>query len=187
MMCASAERRTARPPPTITSPVVAAVPTLCPTIIAQPCSNVSEPAFNATSVAAPAAVELCMTIDMRMPIPARIHRAPKPRPANASRFHETPPIPVCKKSIPVKISPKPARSAPSDRVLPRAISQRNAPTPSMGRAAAEILKRRPKIATSQIVEVVPSVAPMIIPTACEKVTSPALTKPMTVRMAAVED
>jgi hypothetical protein len=42
--------------------------------------------------------------------------------------------------------------------------------PSMGRAAAEILKRRPKIATSQIVEVVPSVAPMIIPTACEKVT-----------------
>ena len=37
-----------------------------------------------------------------------------------------PPIPVCRKSIPVKISPKPARSAPSDRVLPRAISQRSA-------------------------------------------------------------
>jgi hypothetical protein len=71
--------------------------------------------------------------------------------------------------------------------LPRAINQRNAPMPSMGRAAAEILKRKPKMATSQIVEVVPSVAPMIIPTACEKVTSPALTKPMTVRIAAVED
>ena len=80
-----------------------------------------------------------------------------------------------------------ARIAPSDRVFPRAISQRKAPTPRRGRAAAEILKRRPKSATSQIVEVVPSVAPMIIPTACEKVTSPALTKPMTVRIAAVED
>jgi hypothetical protein len=57
----------------------------------------------------------------------------------------------------------------------------------MGKAAAEILNRSPKIATNQIVEVVPSVAPMIIPTACVKVTSPALTKPMTVRMAAVED
>ncbi len=59
--------------------------------------------------------------------------------------------------------------------------------PSMGRAAAEILKRRPKRATSQIVEVVPSVAPTIIPTAWEKFTRPALTKPMTVRIAAVED
>jgi hypothetical protein len=51
---------------------------LCPTIIAQPCGNVSEPAFSATSVVAPAAVELCMTIDIKTPIPARIHRAPKP-------------------------------------------------------------------------------------------------------------
>jgi hypothetical protein len=51
----------------------------------------------------------------------------------------------------------------------------------------EVIEPRMKMATSQIVEVVPSVAPMIIPTACEKVTSPALTKPMTVRMAAVED
>jgi hypothetical protein len=57
----------------------------------------------------------------------------------------------------------------------------------MGNAAAEILKRSPKIATNQIVEVVPSVAPVIIPTACVKVTSPALTKPITVRMAAVDD
>src|SRR5262249_56074372 len=92
-----------------------------------------------------------------------------------------------RKWIRVKISPKAARTAPSDRVLPRATSQRNAPMPSIGKAAAEILKRRPKRATSQIVEVVPSVAPMIIPTACEKVTSPALTKPMTVRIARVED
>ncbi len=59
--------------------------------------------------------------------------------------------------------------------------------PSIGMAAAEILKRSPNRATSQIVEVVPSVAPTIMPIACEKVTRPALTKPMTVRIAAVED
>ncbi len=57
----------------------------------------------------------------------------------------------------------------------------------MGLAAAETLTRKPKIASNHGVDVVPSVAPMIIPIACGKVTSPALTKPMTVRMAAVED
>ena len=186
-MCASAARRTARLPPITTSAVVAAVPTLCPTIIAQPCSNVSEPAFSATSVVAAAAVELCMTIVMTIPMPARIHTSRGRAPQMPSRFHETPSIPVCRYSIPMKISPKPARIAPSDRVLPLAISQRKAPTPRIGRAAAEMLTRKPKIATIHGVEVVPSVAPMMTPIACEKVTSPALTKPMTVRVAAVED
>ena len=36
-----------------------------------------------------------------------------------------------------------------------------APTPRMGRAAVAILKRSPRIATIQGVEVVPSVAPML--------------------------
>src|SRR5262245_42182422 len=87
----------------------------------------------------------------------------------------------------MKISPKPARIAPNEPVRPRAISQSSAPIPSIGIAADEILNRRPKSATSQIVEVVPSVAPTIIPVASANVTRPALTKPMTVRMAAVED
>src|SRR5262245_865079 len=186
-MCASAARRTARLPPTTTSPVVAAVPTLCPTTIAQAWTNVIEPVLSATSVVAPAAVELCMTIDMATPTPARIQLAPAPVPANLSRFQEIPAIPSWRKSIPVKISPKPARIAPNERVRPRVISQSNAPMPSIGIAADEILNRRPKSATSQIVEVVPSVAPTIIPVASANVTRPALTKPMTVRMAAVED
>ncbi len=54
-------------------------------------------------------------------------------------------------------------------------------------AKVAILRRKPKIATSQGVEVVPKVAPMITPTACEKVTKPALTKPITVSVVAVED
>jgi hypothetical protein len=50
-----------------------------------------------------------------------------------------------------------------------------------------MLTRKPKIATSHGVEVVPKVAPMMTPTACEKVTSPALTKPITASVVAVDD
>src|SRR5262249_22838438 len=184
-MCASDARRTARLPPIITSADVAVVPMLCPTIMAQPCRNVSEPAFRATSVVAAAAVELCMTIVMMIPMPARIHCAPGP--VNPSKFHETPFIPVCMYSIAVKSSPKPARIAPVDRSRPLATIHSRAPMPRMGRAAVAIRTRKPKMASSHGVEVVPSVAPMMTPIASENVTSPALTKPMTVRMAAVED
>src|SRR5215468_1221147 len=153
--------------------------------MAQPCKNVTEPAFSATSVVAAAAVELCMTIVMTIPMPARIHC--EPGPVNASKFHETSFIPVCMYSIAVKSSPKPARIAPVDRSRPLATIHKRAPMPRIGRAAVAIRTRKPKIASSHGVEVVPSVAPMMTPIACENVTSPALTKPMTVRMAAVED
>src|SRR5262247_1295628 len=87
----------------------------------------------------------------------------------------------------MKSSPNPARIAPPDRKRPRATSHSRAPTPTRGIAAEAILRRKPKTATSHGVEVVPSVAPMVIPIACENVTRPALTKPITVRMVAVED
>src|SRR6516164_1661970 len=77
--------------------------------------------------------------------------------------------------------------APAERVLPLAISQRKAPIPIIGIANAEMRRRKPKIATSHGVEVVPKVAPTITPTACWKLTKPALTKPMTVSVVAVED
>ena len=57
----------------------------------------------------------------------------------------------------------------------------------MGRATDETLTPKPRNATIQGVVVVPSVAPTMTPIACGRVTSPALTKPMTVRLAAVED
>src|SRR5215472_2459353 len=53
-MCASAARRTASPAPIATMALVAAVPTLWPTIIAQACSKVSDPVCTATSVVAAA-------------------------------------------------------------------------------------------------------------------------------------
>jgi hypothetical protein len=89
--------------------------------------------------------------------------------------------------MPMKSSPNPARIAPAERVLPLAIIQRKAPKPSIGRANADIRRRNPNIATSHGVEVVPKVAPIITPTDCAKVTNPALTKPMTVSVVAVED
>ena len=54
-------------------------------------------------------------------------------------------------------------------------------------AKEEICTRNPKNATIQGVVVVPNVAPMSTPTACGKVTRPALTKPMTVRTVALDD
>ena len=89
--------------------------------------------------------------------------------------------------MPTKSSPKPARIAPSDRQRPRATNQSSAPTPSSGIAAEAMRRRRPNTATIHGVEVVPRVAPTMTPTACGKVISPALTKPMTVSVAAVED
>ena len=89
--------------------------------------------------------------------------------------------------MPMKSNPNPARIAPPERVLPLAIIQRKAPIPSIGRAKADIRKRNPNIATNHGVEVVPKVAPIITPTACANVTRPALTKPMTVSVVAVED
>jgi len=64
---------------------------------------------------------------------------------------------------------------------------RNAPMPRIGRATSAIRMRKPKIATSHGVDVVPSVAPMLIPSAWGNVIRPALTKPMTVTMVALED
>ena len=95
-MWARAARRTASPAPIATIALVAAVPTLWPTIIAQAWSKLNEPACSATSVVAAAALELCITIDIRIPTPARIHCQPKPLPPIASRFHEIPAIPVCR-------------------------------------------------------------------------------------------
>jgi hypothetical protein len=95
-ICAIAARRTANPAPIATNALVAAVPTLWPTIIAQACSKVNDRPCTTTSVAAAAALELCITTDIKIPTPARIHCQPKPLPPMASRFHETPPIPVCR-------------------------------------------------------------------------------------------
>ncbi len=57
----------------------------------------------------------------------------------------------------------------------------------MGRASAEMFILKPNTATSHNVAVVPRFAPTTTATAWEKVTRPALTNPMTVRVAALED
>ena len=169
----------------MTSADVAVVPTLWPTIIAHACSNEIAPVLRTTRVVAAAAVELCITIVISTPTPARIQS--EAGPVNPSKDQETPSIPVCMKSIAMKSRPKPASTAPADRSLPRATIQRRAPMPTMGRARSAIRRRKPKIARSHGVDVVPRVAPIITPIDSVNVIRPALTKPMTVRIAAVED
>jgi len=75
---------------TVANALVAAVPTLCPTTNAQPCSKFNDPASSATSVVAAAAVELCMTTVMMIPIAPSTQGAAAPVPANESRSHEMP-------------------------------------------------------------------------------------------------
>src|SRR5262245_62836696 len=87
----------------------------------------------------------------------------------------------------MKSSPKPARIAPHARNRRRATSHNRAPPPTRGIAAEAILMRNPKIATSHGVDVVPRVAPIVSPIACENVTRRALTKPITVGLVGVED
>ncbi len=59
--------------------------------------------------------------------------------------------------------------------------------PSIGKTRAEMPTRKPKTATSHGVEVAPKVVLTMTPTAREKVTRPALRKPMMVSVVAVED
>jgi hypothetical protein len=76
---------------------------------------------------------------------------------------------------------------PRDEYLPREKRLNNTPTPTRGRATALIFSFNPIRDTIQPVLVVPRFEPNITPTAWGKVSSPALTKPMVVRVVALED
>ena len=89
--------------------------------------------------------------------------------------------------MPVNNSPNPASTAPVARVRPLASSHRKPPNPIIGSAAAAIFTLKPKTATNHEVAVVPRLAPSTTATAWLCVTKPALTKPINVRIAALDD
>ena len=93
----------------------------------------------------------------------------------------------CKKSIPRNKSPNPAKERPNSpqNSLPKSWSI--APTPIIGKAKAVIENFNPKKATIQPVLVVPMLAPIIIPIACTKLNTPALTNPIVAKVVAVDD
>ena len=64
---------------------------------------------------------------------------------------------------------------------------RMTPTVIRGTASAEISALNPKMEIIQAVMVVPMLAPIITPIACDKVNNPALTKPTTITVVALDD
>src|SRR5690606_5503218 len=92
-----------------------------------------------------------------------------------------------RKSMPQKIRPDPASAKPVRAVRPCANILSNAPMAIRGKATCPIENFKPKKATIQPVLVVPILAPIITPMACEKESTPALTKPMVASVVAVED
>ena len=100
---------------------------------------------------------------------------------------ESPAIPVWSESIPTNISPKPATERASAAFLPCVTNLAIAPRPTNGKASLPMPNFSPTSATSQPVLVVPSVAPITRPIACEKLRIPALTKPIVASVVALED
>ena len=89
--------------------------------------------------------------------------------------------------MPANITPNPATASAMAALRPCDISRPSAPSPTSGKASLLMPYLNPTSATSQPVVVVPKLAPMTTPIACEKVRMPALTKPMVARVVALED
>jgi hypothetical protein len=187
--CATAVRFAGTLAPIAATPAVTVVPTFWPITIAPACARSTVPAARAASVVATAALEDCITTVIAAPTATRRRRPPRVASGKLAgpRWSESPAIPAWRVSIPTKMRPNPARASPADASRPRSRSRASAPTPTIGSAAGSTLILRPNTATSQPVLVVPMFAPKIRPTAWGNVSRPALTKPMVVRVVALDD
>jgi hypothetical protein len=187
-MWASAVRRAAVEPPMAAIAAVTVVPMLWPITSAAAWFISTAPEWTAASVVAIAALDDCITTVITAPTPTSSRRPPRLSPGNAagSIRVDSACIPACKVSIPTKMRPNPARASPPEASLPRPSRRSSAPTATRGRATVPRLSFSPTSDTIHPVLVVPRFAPMITPTACGKVSSPALTKPIVVSTVALE-
>src|SRR5215469_7519936 len=96
-------------------------------------------------------------------------------------------MPCCSVVNPYSTSANPARAAPPADTRPRPNNMIKAPTKIIGNAADVSETRTPMRAMSQPVPVVPTFAPNTNPRPCEKVSNPALTRPMVVIVVALDD
>jgi hypothetical protein len=95
---------------------------------------------------------------------------------------------ACRKPMPRNSTPKPVSAVPmAARRVSAPVRRRAMPRPTKGRAAASTWILKPTRATSQPVMVVPMLAPNSTHSDCEKVSRPALTKPMAATVTALED
>src|SRR5262245_846135 len=171
---------------------------ICPMISAQAWSNPTAPAKCADSVIAMAAVDDCITAVIASPntinanAPNKLDHQLTPGPKTAGRSagcncSASPPIPCCSVVNPKSTSANPASAPPAADTRPRPSSLISAPTKTIGNAAAVRETRTPISAMSQPVPVVPTFAPNTSARPCEKVSNPALTRPMVVIVVALDD
>src|SRR5215813_4563202 len=99
----------------------------------------------------------------------------------------SPPIPCCSVVNPNSTSANPANAPPAADTRPRPNRLIKAPTKIIGNAAAVSETRTPMRAMSQPVPVVPMFAPNTSARPWEKVSKPALTRPMVVIVVALDD
>src|SRR5262245_6857493 len=145
-----------------------------------------------------AAVDDCISAVIASPIPIKAstptmldhQRTSGPNTAGRSAGRSCsarPLIPCCSVVNPNSTSANPAGAAPAADTGPRPSSLIKAPTKIIGNAAAVSETRTPMSAMSQPVPVVPMFAPNTRARPLEKVSSPALTRPMVVIVVALDD
>src|SRR6516162_3016908 len=145
-----------------------------------------------------AAVDDCITAVIASPTtinasaPNKLDHQLTPGPKTAGRSAgcncvASPPIPCCSVVNPKSTSANPTSAPPAADTRPRANSLIKAPTMIIGNAAAVSETRTPMRAMSQPVPVVPTFAPNTSPKPWEKVSNPALTRPMVVIVVALDD
>src|SRR5262245_29956200 len=197
-MYAMASRLAVLLAPIAASAELVAVPMFCPMISAHAWSSPTAPAKWADSVTAMAAVDDCITAVIASPATIKVRtanrldhqRTPGPKIAGKSagcNVSASPLIPCCSVVKPKSTSAKPASAAPAADRRPRPSSLIRAPTKIIGNAAAVSETRTPMSAMSQPVPVVPMFAPNTSARPCEKVSNPALTRPMVVIVVAIDD
>lgn len=186
--CAAAARRAFAVAPAAAMAAVTVVPMLVPmTTAAAPCA-VSRPDCAALSASVSAALELCISTVMNTPTSNCISTAPTPLPAGRVTPCATPSKASLSTSMPMNSRPNPASAVPSaPRRRPAPLMRRATPRPTSGRASASIFTPKPSTATIQPVIVVPTLAPNTTHSDWEKLSSPALTKPITATVTALDD
>src|SRR5262245_59171993 len=144
-----------------------------------------------------AAVDDCITVVIASPTTIRVstpstldhelRSGPTPGRSAGRNCSASPAIPSCSVVNPNRTSANPASVPPAADTRPRPSNLTNAPTKIIGNAAAVRETRTPMSAMSQPVPVVPMFAPNTSARPLEKVSNPALTRPIVVIVVALDD
>ena len=139
------------------------------------------------------AAEACTTIVTRAPTMTKRMMVRKPPSATEASIDATMEpksrsvADCCRKLSPMKRKEKPKMNSPTDLRLFLLLNINGMPKARRGRARAAMLTLKPMAEMIHAVTVVPTLAPMMTPMACERFMRPALTKDTTMTVVADED